>query len=214
MGQHVRLVLQLFLLARCQTGIFQLLELEAYVVLIGFAAFGRFYQFVEFLLRLFPRAIDDLIILQQVIVVRQEVEHIKLETFLVQQQILMLRVHVYQAFTQLFHLRQGYRTVIDKCPALSRSGKLASEDALIIILQLLFLEEGLYMISRNVEMRLDDALRRSLADRLYVGPLTQQQADSPQNDGLSGSRLAGNDRKTLFKTNVKLLYQRIILNIK
>ena len=73
----------------------------------------------------------------------------KLKPFLVQQQVLMLRVHVNQLFTKLLHLYQRGRRIVDKRTALARSVDFAAKDTLIFVFQFVFLKERLHTHNRQ-----------------------------------------------------------------
>ena len=125
----------------------------------------------------------------------------------------MLRVDVDEQFAQFLHLRQRGGRIVNESTALARSIELATQDALVFVLQFVGFEERLHAIGRNIKMSFDDTLRSPLADGLHVGTLAQQQADSPQDNGLSGTSLARYDRKATIKADVQLFYQRIILYV-
>ena len=189
MGQHLRFLLQLFLLAVGKVGLLQLLQLEADVVFVRTTLLGTGHKRLQVLTGLPPVVVQLLIGGQLGIVVRQQVEHVQLEALLVEQEVLMLGVDIDEQLAQLFHLRQRGRCVVDEGTALTRSIKLAAQDALVFVLQFVGFEERLHAIGRHVEVRLNDAFRSPLADGLHVGTLTQQQADGSQNDGLAGTCL-------------------------
>lgn len=102
----------------------------------------------------------------------QEIEHIQLETLFVEQQVLMLRVYINQHLAQFFHQSKLGGRVIDKSAALARNIQLAAQDALIVILQLVVIEERLHAIRSNIKFGLDDTFLRTRTNRFHIGPLT------------------------------------------
>ena len=112
------------------------------------------------------------------------------------EQVLVLAVHVDEPLAQFLEQGQRRRGVVDESPALARCGQLAPHYAVVgVVLYVVLAEKLLHVVAREVEMGLDDTLRRPCLDGLGVGPLTEQQTNGTEYDALSGARLARNDRE-------------------
>ena len=123
MSQHLRFLLQLFLLAVGKVGLLQLLQLEADVVFVRTTLLGTGHKRLQVLTGLPPVVVQLLIggqlgivVRQQVelggqlsFIVRQQVEHVQLEALLVEQEVLMLGVDVDEQLAQFLHLYQRSR---------------------------------------------------------------------------------------------------------
>ena len=144
---------------------------------------------------------------------RQQIQHAQLETFLVQEQVLMLRVHVNQLFAKLLHLYQRGRRIVDKRTALARSIDFTAKDTLIFVFQFVFLKERLHTITGNLKTGFNHTFCSAPPDGFHIGTLPQQQTDSPQYDGLARTGLTGNHREAATEVYIKLLDKRIILYV-
>ena len=60
-------------------------------------------------------------------------------------------------------------------------------------------------------MCFDDALAGTRLDGLAIGTLAYQQTDGAQDDGLTRTGLAGNDRKACVEVDIERLNQCIVL---
>ena len=79
-----------------------------------------------------------------------------------------------------------------------------------VVLDVVVAEEGVHVVTRQVEVGLDDALVGSLLDGLRVGPLSQEQGDGAEDDTLTGTRLSRNDREARIEFNIQFINQRIM----
>ncbi len=159
-----------------------MLQLEAQELLVGAVSFSLGYEVGQFAFRSLPSVVELAVESQCLGVVRQDVEHVELEALGVEQQVLMLRVDVDKLFAQFAHLGKRCGGVVDEGTALARSLYLATQYALIVILQLILVEEWAHAVGANHEARLDDTLRCPAADGLAVGALAQQEADGSKDD--------------------------------
>ena len=91
MFQQLRFLLQLALLiVGIQTGFFQLVVLETPIVLVLVAPFRRLLRFLQLSHKIPPLAVSLSVVGQERCVGRYDVEHFNLESFVVEQQVLML----------------------------------------------------------------------------------------------------------------------------
>ena len=90
MFQHLCLLLIVSLLARLQVQIFQLLELEAQIVLVGLVAFESRAGFVQLAHRRLIVMECGGVLLSVLAVMGHDVQDIQLEVFLSEQQVLVL----------------------------------------------------------------------------------------------------------------------------
>ena len=102
----------------------------------------------------------------------QNIKYIQLKSFFIKQQILMLRMYIYQLFAQLFHLCQRSRSIVDECPALTGRLHFTTQNALFIIFQLIFFEKRAHTISRYIKTCLYYTLGSSVANRFHIGTLS------------------------------------------
>ena len=139
------------------------------------------------------------------------VEHAELEAFAIEQQVLVLRMYVDEAFAQLLQDGKRHGAVVDEGAALACSCNLAAHDALGIILDVVLLKQVMKVVARDVKGAFDDTFRSSGAYGCSLGTLTREQTDGTEKDGLTGTRLTGDDREPLGKIKVERLYERVVL---
>ena len=146
--------------------------LKLHEILIGLSLLYLLFKLLQLSLHGLKLSIAVLIVMQLRGVISYNVQHIKLKILLLQQQVLMLGVYVYEPFSQCFHLLKACRWVVDKCSRLATSHEFASQDAILgLILYVMFIEESLHAIVAQVEMRLYNALLLTFLDGFAVGPL-------------------------------------------
>ena len=180
MAQGLRFLFQFCLLSVFQPGFFQLFQLKADIVFILTALFSLCDEIIQFLCHLFIRKVYRLIGRQCLLVLCQNVQNVQLETFLVQQQILVLAVHVNQFFAQHFHLCQRSRRIVDESTALPVGRHFTAKDTFVRFeFDVILLKERFHAVVGNPESRLHDALGSPLLDGFHVGTLSQQESDSP-----------------------------------
>ena len=119
MGHRLATLLQLLLFAVHEFGVGQLLILELQEVLCLASLFYLLSHALLFFLQVVIAHESLLVVAQLFSVLRNDIDHIQLEVLLVQQQVLMLRVHINQALPQLLEHRQRHRGVVDKRTALA-----------------------------------------------------------------------------------------------
>ena len=214
--RQLRLLLfKLLLLPLAQRQRINLLKLEAHKILVAAALFKLVAQPFE------PRAHRPILVVQRPILTQlliaaaQRIEHIQLKIPIAQQQILMLRVNIYERSAQLPELRHRYRCVVYECAAASRRRHLAPHDALaLVVVEVACLEERLQIIPRKVEHPLDYAACSPLAHHFSIGALPQHHRDCTKKHRFSRSRLTGNNRKTIGKSNLKMVDKGKIIYFK
>jgi hypothetical protein len=119
-----------------------------------------------------------------------------------------------EAFAQLSHHVQCHRHVVDEGTALSAGVDFASQNAVFgIIVDVVVSEEGLHIISADVEMGFYAATVLSRFDGFDVGTVAQQQSESSQDDTLSGSGLTRDDGEAGWKSDVELIDEGKVLDI-
>ena len=65
-----------------------------------------------------------------------------------------------------------------------------------------------------IESGFDQAFSLTVVQHLGVDTLPEQQSQGTEQNGLTRPRLAGNDGEVSIKSDVRLAYQRIVLNMK
>ena len=148
------------------------------------------------------------------VVMGQDIHNAQLEIFLVEQQVLVLAVNVYQVFAQFPHHGDGSRLVVDESSALAVRVDFPPDDAVhVVIVYVVVVEKSFHVIFRQVEMGFYDTFVMSRLDGLCVRSLPQQQCDGPQDDTLAGPRFARNDRKTGMELNVQFINEREVPDV-
>ena len=197
-----------------QVGFFKLLQLETDIVFILPALFGLCDKVFEIPAHL-PVVLESLLISTELsVVLCKNIQNIHLKTFLVEQEILMLAVHVDELFSQQFHLRQRSRCIVNEGAALSIGRNFSSQNTFFrIVFDVVFQKELFHTVRSNAEPGFDNAFRSSVLDGFYVSSLSQQQADSTQDDGFSRTGFTGYHGETGRETDVQLVDQCIVLNV-
>ena len=81
-------------------------------------------------------------------VVGNNIDHLKLEILLVEQQILMLRVHIHQLVSKLLQHRKCHWRIVDESTALAGSSQFAADDTITcIVLNIVFVEKRLHVVA-------------------------------------------------------------------
>ena len=126
----------------------------------------------------------------------------------------MLRVHIDKSLTKFLQHRELYRRIIDKSTTLTGCRQFATDDGFFsIILDIILREEVFHIVSRKVELCLDDAPLGPLFDGLRICTLTQQQSDGSEDDALAGTSLTRHHRETLVEVNIELIDKGKVLDI-
>ena len=180
MAQGFRFLLQFRLLSVLQSGFFQLFQLKTDIIFILTALFSLCDEIIQFLCYLLIGKVYRLISRQCLLVLCQDVQNVQLESFLVQQQVLVLAVHVNQFFAQHFHLCQRSRRIVDKSTAFSVGRHFTAKDTFVRLeFDVILLKERFHAVVGNPESRLHDTLGSPLLDGFHVGTLSQQESDGP-----------------------------------
>ena len=99
-----------------------------------------------------------MVLIQFLRIVGNNINDAQLEILFVEQQILMLRVHINQAFTKFLKHRELYGRIVDKGPTLARGCQLTTDNRFVgIVFNIIFREEVFHAVARKVELSLDDA---------------------------------------------------------
>ena len=169
MTEHLIFLFQFFLFSVLQLCLIEFLKLESEEVLVLPVLFDFSLQSVQFLVGLFILIVRSLIILPLFLVLCDDIHHIELEVFLLQQEILVLRMYIDELFPQFPHLGQRYRCVIDKGTAFPCCRQLTADNGIRqIFIDVIVGEELLHIIFRQIEVCLDDATISASLDRLAV----------------------------------------------
>ena len=180
MAQGFRFLFQFGLLSVFQSGFFQLFQLKTDIVFILTALFSLCDEIIQFLCHFLVREIYRLIGRQCLLVLCQDVQNVQLEPFFVQQQVLVLAVHVNQFFAQHFHLCQRSRRIVDESTAFSVGRHFTAKDTFVRLeFDVILLKERFHAVVGNPESRFHDALGSPLLNGFHVGTLSQQESDGP-----------------------------------
>ena len=193
-SQRAERLFEFGLLTCHELRLFQLIVLEAQVVLVVLALLGCLQCFCQRLLSLAQCTIILLIGRQSLRIVSNGVQNIQLEILLAEQEVLMLRMDVDEAFTQFLQGGETDGRVVDEGTALACTRQFAPDDAFRSVeIKVVLLEEIAHTILTYVEFSLYHTTLCPSLDRLGVCPLSAQQSDSSENDALTGSRFACDD---------------------
>ena len=114
MREGLAFLFQLLLSALRQSGTVQFAELEAHELLVFLCTGNLFFQFRKLFLRIFVALESRLISRKFRAVLCDNIHDVQLEIIFLQEQVLMLRVNVYELFAQRTHHLQRHRGVIDE----------------------------------------------------------------------------------------------------
>lgn len=88
----------------------------------------------------------------------------------------------------------------------------APDDRPVFVVDVQRFEQCLQSVSVDVEFRLDDAVALAVLNRCGIGAVTENQAESPEQDRFSGSGLSGDDIQPGGQFDVQPVDQRVIFN--
>ena len=126
----------------------------------------------------------------------------------------MLGVYIHQTFAQFLQQGELYGCIVNESATLACRGEFTTDNAVaLLVFDIVVAEEVLHVVAREVELGLNDALVGALLDGLQVGALTQQHADSPEDDAFACTCFSGNHRETLTELDVEAVDQRKVLDI-
>ena len=173
MGHRVALLFQFFLFANIETSSLELLILELQEIHVLTVAFYLFLQGLQFVGSLVIGIVACLVVCQFLGVIGNNVEHTHLEVLFVQQQVLMLRVYIHEAFTQFLEHRQLHGGVVDKRPTFACCCQFSADNTVVgIVFYVVLIEEILHVIARQVEVGFYHASFSSLLQGLQVCSLS------------------------------------------
>ena len=137
-----------------------------------------------------------------------------MEVLLVEQQVLVLAVHVYELLSQFAHGGKRYWSVVDEGPAFASGAHLTPYDAVFCIeVYVVVCEELFHTVFRQVEVGLYHTAFASAFDRLGVCALSEQQPDGSENDAFSRSGFSGDDREARVEVDVKCIDECEVLDV-
>ena len=205
---------QLLKFSFLQLCIFQFLQLESHELLVLSVFENLFLQIFQLNLCLMVGLVILLIGCELLIVLSDDVHHVELEVFLLQQQVLVLRMDVYELFAQLSHPGEGHRSIVDEGTAFACRRQLSSDDGVVaIVVDVVVIEERLHSVSRKVEMGFYHAAVSACLDGLGVGSVTQEQTDGAEDDALSGSGFSSDDGEARIECDIQLVDECEVLDI-
>ena len=160
-------------------------------------------RLLQRLFRLPVSRVQSFILLQFILVSGQDVDDVQLEVLFVQQQVLVLGMHVDEHFPQFLELAHGSGRIVDERPALAGYRDFTADDTFFSVeLQIVAFEELLHAVGTQVENGFDDTFRHTVFYGFTVCALTEQQSDCPEDNGLSGAGFSGNDGKSRLEPDV------------
>ena len=112
--------LQLLLFAADEACRTEFIELELKEVLIAGVRLNLLDQLVELLQQVTIVRVGLHIGFQLIVVVCYDVDHLKLKIVLIEKQVLMLRMHIDQPFTELLEQGESHGRIVDESAALTR----------------------------------------------------------------------------------------------
>ncbi|OAV75630.1 hypothetical protein Barb7_00748 [Bacteroidales bacterium Barb7] len=205
------LLFQRFLFFGEKTGSEKLFELEADIVFILFALTGFAGQCFQLFLERLEAGVFNVVGVQQGGVFRHQVNGFQLETVVTQQQVLMLGMDVNKPAAQFFQDRERDGRVIHKGTRLARSEQLPPEDtAFGIVFQFIRFKERRQPVGGNIKDSFYQAFVRRRPYAMPVRSSAKHQRQGTQYNRLPRPGLAGDNRQSLAKPYVQLVYQYII----
>ena len=147
MTQGFCFLFQLLKFAFLQVCVIQFLKLEAHEFLVLPVLCDFRFQVFQLLLSLFIVLVFGKISLLLLFIVGNNIDHAELEVFLLQQEVLVLRMNIDELFAQFSHLAQGDGRVVDEGTAFSGSCQFAADDGVFcIIINIVSIEEILHSV--------------------------------------------------------------------
>ena len=210
--EHRQLLLQFRLLSGAQVRGREFFGLEAEPLFVAAAVGGRDAQGRETAAQFGQAGILRGVLHQQFPVRGHGVQRRGPELLRRKDQVLVLRVDVQQACAQFAQLRQLHGHVVDEGAALARRGDHARQGRFGGVVEVVFVEKTLQAAPREVEGPLHRAVaRRVLHGRTVVlGP--EQQAQSSEQDGFSGSGLTRDDVQVRVQLHFELVDERVVFD--
>ena len=181
-----------------------LVELETQPLFIATTRLKRLFALHKFTLQRCILLVALLILKQLFLVAGKSIKHTKLIVPVAQQKVLVLRVNIYKACTDLLEYRHIDRCIVHKCTATAACCKLTTYYALGIVVKVILLKESLKPESRNIEGSFYDTPIGTLPDSFRIGTLAKEHRHGTQEHRLSVTRLTGDHRKSLREVNLHL----------
>ena len=120
---------------------------------------------------------------------------------------------IHEVGTQFLEELECCGGVVHERAALGRRQDFAPQDEGVVVVGVVAFEDGFEAEAGDVECRLHHALTFLVGEHLRVCPLSEQQAQCPQQYRLARARLARHPHKTSVEGDVRLEYQGIVLNM-
>ena len=170
MAHHLIFLFELLLLTLHEVRFVEFLVLEAEEILVLTVSLDFFLQLLQLLVGFLVFLVGGVVHLHLFLVAGDDVHHVELEVLFLQQQVLVLRVDVNELFAEFAHLGERHGCVVDEGTAFASGGQFSANDGIRQIFVDVIVDEELpHVISREVEVRLDDAAIPSRLDGLGVG---------------------------------------------
>lgn len=200
------------LLAVVQVGARQFLHLVLQPLLVAATLLGFGAQGGEFPTERMQPVVQRPVAGERVARAGERVERPQAELFRRKDEVLVLRVDVYELCAQRLERGELHGRVIDESPAFARRGDLPRDEGDGFVIQVVSGEKLLQFQSREIECSFDQTVAGVVLDRRSVAAAAQQQSEGPQQDRLSRTRLPREDVQVWIEFQFERLDQGVILD--
>ena len=213
MGERILQLAQFLVLARLRLEGIKLVELVAQIFLVALPLRKVILRLAKLAARLGDAGIESAVLREEFGVVGKGIDDAQLEGGILEEEVAVLRMDVKQAGGNLPQDSDVDRRVVDEGATLAVGSHLTAKDALGgLVVQFVFLEDGLHVVAFDVEDALHGTLGSAGHDAARFGPLSHEQTEGAKDDGLAGARLAGHDGETRLQVDVEGLDEDVVID--
>ena len=144
------------------------------------------------------------------LIVGQGIKHTELKSAGAYEQVLMLRMYVHQAGSDLREESGSDRRIINERARAARRAYFSPQYQLCLPIQSLLFENILKAVSVGCKYALHHHLAFRDTALAGIGTGSEQQGQGSEQDALAGTRFAGNNREAGAERYVKCVYQRVV----
>jgi hypothetical protein len=157
--------------------------------------------------------VSGAVIRESLLATVESVEETGLERRADESESLVLGVDVDELLGNRAEERESDRSIVDESTRLARRRELATKDEVVVVVEVIVGKGLLQREFRNVESSFDNTFALRVEKDARVGPLAQNESQSTQKDGLTGTCLASDDRKAAVERDVGSGNERIVLDM-
>ena len=122
-------------------------------------------------------------------------------------------MNINQLTANLFHSLQRNGHVVDESAAFLLWAEFASEDAIGLKIEVVFLKEGLQSVVFQFKLCFHHAFLVLVVKHIRIGTVAQGKAQGTEQDGLARTSFARDDIETAFETDIQFVYQGVVTDV-